>query len=537
MDLCRDVLIVGGGAAGCVLAERLSRDPDRTVLLLEAGPVDDHPMIHMPKGVGKILADPGHVWAYPVGGGAGDNRAPRPWLRGKVLGGSSSVNGMMYVRGQPGDYEALAQTAGDDWNWSEFARIFEEIERHELGPGDHRGVDGPLGISVPPNDNAMLDALIAAGTQNGLAATTDFNTPDDAARIAYCPQTIWRGRRQSASGAFLDRARGRPNLTIRTGALVDRVTFDGNRARAVEAIIDGKRETLSARRIILSAGTFGSPAILQRSGIGPADLLVSLGIDCIADRNDVGGNLREHCGLTMQWRTAPGTSRNREYSGWRLLWNGVRYYLNHSGPLAIATFELGATFRTHPGADRPDAQLLAVPHSIDRSKTTMAMERFPGMQAVIYPLRPRARGRVRITSRDPHALPASDIDFFADADDRLELIDTVRFVRRLVASRPVADLVVAETRPGPEIESDEQILDAYREHGIPAYHAAGTCRMGRDAASVVDPMTRVRGTSGLHVVDLSIAPQIPSGNTLAPVLAMAVRAGELIERLEHQDER
>ena len=531
MERRHDVVIVGGGAAGCVLAERLSRCPDRSILLLEAGPVDDHPMIHMPKGVGKVLGDARHVWAYPVGGGPGDNRAPKSWLRGKVLGGSSSVNGMMYVRGQPADYDALAEAAGPDWGWSEFARIFEEIERHELGPGDHRGTDGPLGVSMPPRDNAMLEALIAAGARNGLATVADFNAPDDVARIGYCPQTIWQGRRQSAAVAFLDAARSRRNLTIRTGALIDRVTFDGKRACGVEAIIDGKHETIAPDRIILSAGTFGSPAILQRSGVGPADLLASLGIETIADRGEVGGNLREHCGLTMQWRTAKGTSRNREYSGWRVLKNAIRYYLNHSGPLAIATFELGASFKTHPGADRPDAQLLAVPHSIDRSKATMAMERFPGMQAVVYPLRPRARGRVRIASRDPNILPASNIDFFADANDRLELIDSVRFVRRLVGSQPVGDMVISETRPGPAVESDEQILNAFREHGIPAYHAAGTCRMGSDAASVVDPMTRVRGVDGLHVVDLSIAPQIPSGNTLAPVLAIAVRASELIERL------
>jgi choline dehydrogenase len=525
-----DIVILGGGAAGCVLANRLSRDPDRRVLLIEAGPVDRHPMIHMPKGVGKVLADPGHVWAYPVHAGNGDNRPPKPWLRGRVLGGSSSVNGMMYVRGQPADFDAIAEETSADWNWSEIGRIYREVEDHVLGQGDGRGTDGLLGISLPPADNAAMEALIASGPALGMAAVEDFNAPDDRERIGYCPQTIRRGRRQSAAAVFLTPVRNRPNLTVRTGLTIDRILFDGVRATGVEVCGPNGAERIAGARFIVSAGTFGSPAILQRSGIGDAARLAALGIVCRADRPEVGRNLREHCGLTLQWRLRPGTSRNAQYSGWRVLWNGLRYYLTRGGPLAIATFELGAALRTRPDAARPDAQLLAVPHSLDRSRATMAMEPFPGMQMVVYPLRPRATGEVHITSSNPLVLPDASLDFFGDLRDRIELVDTVRAVRRLVAAKPIAELVVEETRPGPNVETDDQILDAYREMGIPAYHAAGTCRMGADSDSVVDPLTRVRGVEGVHVVDLSIAPQIPSGNTFAPVVAMAWRAAELIER-------
>lgn len=527
-----DLVILGGGAAGCVLAEKLSRDPVRRILLVEAGPSDRHPMIHMPKGVGKILVKPDHVWAYPVRGGPQDNSPAKHWLRGKVLGGSSSVNGMMYVRGQPADFDAIAATTSADWGWSQIGRVYGEVERHALGPGDGRGTTGRLGISMPTADNAALAALIDSGPAAGLAPVADFNAPGDGERIGYCPQTIWHGKRQSAAAAFLKPARRRANLTVRTGLTVDRLVFDGTRAVAVELVGAGGRERIAAKRFIVAAGTFGSPAILQRSGIGDAGRLAALGIACIADRPEVGRNLREHCSITLQWKLTAGTSRNAQYSGWRVLLNGLRYYLTRSGPLALATFELGAAFRTRPDAPRPDAQLLAAPHSLDRSSAKMAMERFPGMQMVIYPLRPRATGEVHIATADPAALPDASLDFFSDPEDRKELVATVRAVRGLVAKPPIAGLVVEETRPGPAVESDEQILDAYRQMGIPAFHAAGTCRMGADEGSVVDPLTRVRGVEGVHVVDLSIMPQIPSGNTFGPVVATAWRAAELIEDIE-----
>lgn len=526
-----DTIIVGGGAAGCVLAERLSADPARKVLLLEAGPPDNHPLIHMPRGIGKILSNARYVWPFPAHAREGSNTPPAIWVRGKTLGGSSSVNGMMYVRSQPADFAALAKVAGPGWGWDRIGEIHARVEDHPLGAADTRGAGGPLRLSLPP-PHPLMDMVIAAGEAAGLDAQDDVNAPDDRAKIGYCPSTIFRGRRQSAASAFLTPARGRGNLTVVTHALVDRVLFDGARAIGVAAVVEGNQRSFAARRIILAAGTLASPAILERSGIGARSRLERLGIECLVDNPQVGENLREHCALAMQFRIKRKLSLNPQFSGPRLVLNAMRYFLFRTGPMASAAYDVLGWFKSRPGADRPDVQLIAAPFSIDKSKATLAMEREPGMQIAIYPLRPRSTGSTHIDQRDPEALPVTRLDFFADQHDRAIMVGAVRFVRRLMAQEPLAGTVAGETRPGPDVDSDAAILDAYRAMGTTAYHACGTCRMGSDAASVVDPATRVRGVEGLHVIDLSILPEMPAGNTFAPVMAVAWRGAEIIQRLD-----
>ena len=526
-----DHVIVGGGAAGCVLADRLSERGDRQVLLIEAGPRDNHPFIHMPRGIGKVLTDPRHVWPFAVHSAQSANTTPATWVRGKTLGGSSSVNGMMYVRGQPADFADLAAAAGPNWGWDRIAPIYRAMERHPLGADATRGDRGPLRLSMP-RPSPLMDRVLESGTAAGLDRQDDVNRPDDRAKIGYCPSTIWRGRRQSAAVAFLRPALKRPNLTVVTGAAADRVLFDGTRATAVECLVEGRRQTFEGGRITLSSGTFGSPAILQRSGVGPGDLLTAFGIEVVAERPQVGANLVEHCALAMQWRLRRPLSLNLEFSGWRLLLNGARYYATRGGPLASAAYDVLGWFQSRPELDRPDAQFIAAPFSIDKSQATLRMEALPGMQIAVYPLRPRSTGAVRIASRDPDVLPTAYLDYFADPEDRRTMIGAVRFVREMMGHPLLADLIEAETRPGPAVSTDDEILDAYRRMGTPAYHAGGTCRMGTDPDAVVDPLTRVRGVDGLHVVDLSIAPIIPAGNTFAPVAAMAWCAAELISELD-----
>ena len=522
-----DYLIVGAGAAGCVLAERLSADPAKRVLLIEAGPRDRHPMIHIPRGVAKILADPAHVWPFQAARGNRDNRPPEYWLRGKVLGGSSSTNGMMYVRPQPADFDALAATAGEIWSWAKMARIFEAMEDHPLGAGETRGNGGPLHLSMPPR-HPLMDALIAAGEELGLRPVDDVNQPDDTPRIGYCPATVRRGRRQSAAVAFLRPALRRKNLTVWTGVLADRVVFDGTRAVGLQAIVSGVRKRIDARRVILAGGTLASPAILQRSGVGDRDLLHRLGLEVIANRPAVGQGLREHCALAMQWRL-DRLSINAQFSRWRLVRNALRYALLQNGPLASAAYDVMGQFAAHPDATRPDTQLIAAPFSIDKSRPTLAMEREAGMQIALYPLRPRTTGSLAIVSSDPAVLPSVELDYFADGHDRTIMTNAVHKVRQLVAAAARdAGVVALEHRPGAALTGDAEILDAWREMGTTAFHAAGTCRMGSDKDAVVDPQTRVNGVQELYVADLSIAPQIPAGNTFAPVAALAWRAAELI---------
>ncbi len=526
-----DYVIIGAGPAGCVLANRLSGDPKKRVLLLESGPADNHPLIHMPKGVGKLRKDARYMWGFDV---HKDPDSPAPvqqWMRGRTLGGSSAINGMIYTRGQPRDYDDLAALTSDDWNWAHMSAAFKAIEGHSLPATPTRGSEGPLKITAYPGDGGeetLMKAAITSGEALGLERQVDINEPDERAKIGYTPRTIYKGRRQSAAVAFLRPVEKRPNLVIRTGVLADRVIFEGTRAVAVECKVGGESAQFRGNRIIVCAGTLSSPAILQRSGIGSPDLLARHGIPVVAASPEVGENMIEHTIITLQWR-ATGFSNNARYQGVGALLSGMQYYVTRSGPLANATLEVTGFYKTSPDADRPDGQILFGPHSFaDWLKKTRTPEKLPGFMLAPFPLRPRSKGQVRIESRDPATYPKVIFDPLADPQDRRELIAGVRFARQLAATPPLSDYALEETQPGKAVQSDEEILDAVRHLSGPGFHAAGTCRMGADPQSVVDPQTRVRGVQNLNVVDLSVFPILTSGNTYLPVAALAWRAAEMI---------
>lgn len=529
MQPAYDYVIVGAGAAGCVLAARLSENPDVSVCLIEAGGSDRHPYISMPRGVAKIMRLPAYVHFYKTDPEASTAMRPDYWVRGKVLGGSTSVNGMVWVKGQPADYDALAAQAGPQWGWASFARAYEAIESHELGPAPGRGGKGPLRISISPERNALTHAMTAAGEKMGWRFKEDVNDPDDGVGIGFMPRSIWKGRRQSAAVAFLRPAMKRPNLTVITGATTDRVLFDGRRATGIACERDGVRQTVTARReVLLCAGAVASPAILERSGIGDPALLASLGIPLVHALPAVGEGASEHRCMRMQWRLAKPLSFNLKYRGLPLLASVLRYYLRHDGPMSGSSMEMRAAFKSRPDVALADIQVQLGLYSWDLQKPTSELERQHGFSAIAYGMVPSSQGSVHIASRDPGQQPAIKANYYATDHDREVILSCARQMRQWATQEPLASLIEQESTPGPEAQSDAELLGAINQFGVAGLHTVGTCRMGLDEASVVDPELRVRGVEGLRVIDASIFPVIPAGNTQAPVIALGWLAAEKI---------
>jgi choline dehydrogenase-like flavoprotein len=525
-----DYVIVGAGPAGCVLANRLSADPGVTVLLVEAGDRDTNPLIAVPRGFAELLGDPTTAWHYPTRP-FGPSRRAEYWVRGRTLGGSSAVNGLVYNRGNRADYDALERLGNPGWGWDDMLPAFTTIEDNELGASDVRGAGGPLHVSTIDGTDPLLEDVLTAGTKLGWRRMRDLNETDEE-RIGYTMATIRDGRRVSAATAFLHPVTGRTNLTVVVNATVDRVELDGDRAVGVLARHNGQAvEFRATREVILAAGAIASPKILQLSGIGPADALRSAGVDVVVDSPNVGARLREHLTFMMQFRLAADLGYNRllgTEAGQREA--AAQYEATRSGPLAVPSFDIVGFFKTRPELDRPDAQFQVAPFSMLPLEPGKAVqiEREPGMMCVAYALRPDSEGSLRIVSADPDAPMDIDPNYYATGHDRDTAVEVFRGIRRLFGTEPLAERIEYETVPGPGVQSDQEIIFAGLTTGGSGYHTVGTCAMGADDDDVVDPRLRVRGVANLRVVDASVLPIMVSGNLNGPVSALAWRAADLI---------
>ena len=525
-----DYIIVGGGTAGCALANRLSQDPDVSVLLLEAGGKDSWIWIHIPVGYLYCIGNPRTDWCYRTEAEQGLGGRSILYARGRVLGGSSSINAMIYMRGQTRDYDEWARLSGDDsWRWDQVLPLFKRSEDHWRGGDAFHGSGGELRVEQQRLRWDILDRFADAAEQAGIPRTDDFNTGDNNGSGKF-EVTQKRGVRWNAVKAFLRPALKRPNLHIVTGALIDQLSFTGTRVSGVKFSLDGETLQAAARiETVLAAGSIGSPAILQRSGIGAASQLAALGIPLQSDLPGVGANLQDHLQLRSIYQIEGIRSLNQlANSRFGQMKMGLEYLYRRGGPLSMAPSQLGAFTRSDPTQATPNLEYHVQPLSLD--KFGDPLHRFPAFTASVCALRPTSRGSVSIVSREAADAPQIAPRYLSTDADRKVAADALRLTRHIVSMPALAPYKPKEYLPGPQYDSDEALAIAAGLVGTTIFHPVGTCKMGRadDANAVVDTRLRVRGVQGLRVADASIMPTITSGNTNAPTLMIAEKAAQMI---------
>lgn len=521
-----DFVIVGAGSAGCVLANRLTADGARRVLLLESGGPDRNPFIHMPAGIAQLVNHRAINWDYYTDPEPSLHGRRIWWPRGRVLGGSSSINAMCYTRGQHADYDGWAALGCTGWNYESVLPWFKRAEDQARGANEFHGAGGPLAVSDLRYTNPLSRVFIDAARAAGLPSNDDFNGERQEG-VGFFQVTQRNGRRCSTAVAYLRPALGRPNLRVETGATVTRVTFEGRRATGVEYVQDGARRSARAAEVLLSGGAVNSPQVLMLSGVGPANDLRRVGIVPRVDLPGVGANLQDHLDYCVMWKCREPVTYDFTKLGEALV--GLRYLFTRSGPGSSNVAESGAFARTARAADsRPDTQIHFVPAQLDDH----GRHRMPGHGYTIHTcvLRPASRGRISLRSADPMLAPSIRANYLSETEDLAVLVAGIRLVREIGATAPFDRYRGDEVFPGADRRDDDAIVDSIRTKAETIYHPVGTCRMGSeaDAGAVVDTELRVRGVEGLRVIDASVMPTLVSGNTNAPTIMIAERAAASI---------
>jgi choline dehydrogenase len=524
-----DFVVVGAGSAGCVMAARLSEDPTTRVVLLEAGGHDDNRWIHIPLGFGKTFADASVNWCYETEPDPGANGRKIFWPRGKVLGGSSSINGMVYIRGQHEDFDLWRQMGCTGWSATDVLPYFKRAEHQVRGPDNWHSSGGPLVVSDVPDKHEICEAFIRACNDMGYPDNPDFNgaTQDG---VGYHQTTTTNGKRCSTAVGYLHPVMHRPNLRVITGALAQRITFAGKRATGVDFVQDNLPFTVHARReVILCGGAINSPQLLLLSGVGPQAQLTAHGIEMVHHLPGVGQAMQDHYSAPIKLKCRyPITVNDVMQSNLKKLRTGLEYYLLRRGPMAAISAQVALFARTRPELATPDIKMSISIFSADRPQD--GLHKWSGFTIIVYQLRPESRGEIRLKSANPQDAPAMIPNYLATETDRRTITDGLMLGRRLLAMPQMQHYVAEEFLPGPAVVTDEQMLQHARNCGGTVFHPTSTCKMGIDTMAVVDPELRVNGIDGLRVVDASVMPTVVSGNTNAATIMIAEKAADLVRQ-------